>query len=82
MIESMIDTDDMSFVLSGGEEQWQPGQSELGFHEGHQQPGESFPPEGQWLGEEAFSLQEQEESLLRGTDLHHHPPHRRPMENM
>lgn len=82
MLENMSDTAHLTLLLTGEEEESQPGLLQLGYHVGHQLPEESFPPEGQWAGEEDFSLPEQEVSPQLVTDLHRHPQHRRPMESM
>lgn len=78
----MMTIANLPLLLAGEGEESQPGQLELVYHEGRQLPGESFPPEGQWVGEEDFSLPEQEEFRQLGTDLRHHPQHKRRMEIM
>lgn len=82
MGENMMNTANLNLFLAGEGEESQPGQLELVFHEGRQLPGESFPPEGQWVGEEDFWLPEQEEFPQLGTDLRRLPQHKRPMEIM
>lgn len=82
MSEDMVAIANLMLLLAGDGEASQPGQLELVCHEGRQLPGESFRPEGQWVGEEDFSLPEHEEFPQLDTDLHRHPQPRRPMETM
>lgn len=82
VLESMTDPANLIILLLGEEEESQPGLLQLGYHVEHPLLEESFPPEGQWAGEEDFSLPEQEVSPQLDTDLHRHPQHRTPMESM
>lgn len=82
VLESMTDPANLIILLLGEEEESQPGLLQLGYHVEHPLPEESFPPEGQWAGEEGFSLPEQEVSPQLDTDLHRHPQHRTAMESM
>lgn len=82
ILENMLYIANLPLLLAGEGEESQPGRLESVCHAGRQPPGESFPPEGQWVGEEDCSLPEQEESPQLGTDLHRHPQHKRPMEIM
>lgn len=47
MLENLTDTDNLTLLLTGEEEESQPGLLQLGYHVGHRLPEESFPPEGQ-----------------------------------
>lgn len=82
MLENTTSIANLTLLLAGEGEESRPGQWESGYREGRRLPEESFPPEGQWVEEEDFSLPEQEASPQLGTDLHRRPQHKRPMEIM
>lgn len=46
-LENMTDPANLTLLLTGEEEESQPGLSQLGYHVGHRLLEESFPPEGQ-----------------------------------
>lgn len=47
VLENMTDTANLTLLLTGEEEESQPGLLQLGYHVGHRLPEESFLPEGQ-----------------------------------